>query len=174
MRTRTVTVLLTALAVLVLGAGTSSAAQTAGLAAPRTGHATATLAHLIASGPGWTLVGSGAPSTGQARARPQTLTSCGWVTCSLYLSRAQTRWLNYNIALAGGGVTGLGAFCGLMALVSNVAAVFVGVGCVAVVAVYGGFIVNAITHAAADNGCFRIRYPALAFYDDHSSFCHNT
>jgi hypothetical protein len=64
---------------------------------------------------------------------------CGWVTCSLYLSRSQTRWLNDNIALAG-----------------------------------GGFILNAMTHAAGDNGCFRIRYPALAFDDDLSSFCHNT
>ena len=105
---------------------------------------------------------------------PRTVYDCGWVTCSVYLSRAQTRWLNYNIALAGGGIAGLVAFCGLMALVSNVAAVFVGVGCAAIVAIYGGFIINAITHAAADNGCFRIRYPTWAFYDDHSVFCHNT
>ena len=43
----------------------------------------------------------------------------------------------------------------------------------AIVAIYGGIIINAITHASGDNGCFRIRYPAWAFYDDHSGFCHN-
>jgi hypothetical protein len=42
--------------------------------------------------------------------------------------------------------------------------------------VLGVFLLNALSHGAGDNGCLRIRYGALptAFYDDHSSFCHDT
>ena len=184
MRVRSVMVVATALATLALGVGTSSPASAAVVGAgsrvtsARTTGTGAELSartgHVVASGPGWTLVGSGSLTARLSLAHPNTVYTCGWVTCSVYLSRAQTGWLNYNIALAGGGIAGLAAFCGLMALVSNVGAVFVGIGCAAIVAIYGGFIINAITHAAADNGCFRIRYPAWAFYDDHSSFCHNT
>jgi len=189
MRLRAITVVVTALATVALGVGISTPADAAvrvtGTAAGASGVVTvgapseagstaAWVGHVVASGPGWTLVGSGPRTPRSPLARPNTVYDCGWVTCSVYLSRAQTRWLNYNIALAGGGIAGLAAFCGLIALVSNVAAIFVGVGCAAVVAIYGGFIINAITHAAADNGCFRIRYPAWAFYDDHSGFCHNT
>jgi hypothetical protein len=184
MRIRSAMVAFTAVTAMVVGVTNASPANAATTSARP---ANATAAHAVAAGPGWVLVGEGAPtgrvaspvalttlSSGSALARPNTVYDCGWVTCSLYLSRSQTRWLNYNIAVAGGGFAGLGAFCGLMALISNVGAVFVGVGCAAAVAIYGGFILNAITHAAADNGCFRVRYPGLAFYDDHSSFCHNT
>ena len=43
----------------------------------------------------------------------------------------------------------------------------------------GTFLYNAIIHAADDNGCLRIRYSAAgglaaAFYDDHSTYCHNS
>lgn len=55
-------------------------------------------------------------------------------------------------------------------------AAFVAVGCGVVVAVYGGFIMNALSHAAGDNGCFRMErsiFGYYAFYDDHSGYCHN-
>ncbi len=173
MKLRLLTIVCSAFTVVAILLGLTPAANAAEPARP-----TPTASHVVAQGPGWLIVGSGSRSTGRPSAQPgmspSTVYDCGWVTCSVYLSRSQTRWLNYNIALAGGGLAGLGAFCGLMALVSNVAAIFVGVGCAVVVAIYGAFIINAITHAAGDNGCFRIRYPAWAFYDDHSGFCHNT
>jgi hypothetical protein len=99
------------------------------------------------------------------------------VSCSLYLSRAQTRWLNYNVAAAGGIYGGGGVvLCAGLAAISTAGAAFVAVGCAVVIAVYGGFIQNALSHAASDNGCLRMRYGALgyAFYDDHSGFCHST
>ena len=158
--------------------GTASAAEPPG--------AIPSGSHVVASGPGFVIVGEGARvehpqgamkiTRGSGTATPLSVTDCGWVSCSLYLSRAQTRWLNYNIALAGGALASGAAFCGLAALISGLAAVFVGIGCAVFWAVYGAFLWNAVTHAAGDNGCLRIRYGALgfAFYDDHSGFCHNT
>lgn len=78
---------------------------------------------------------------------------CGWASCSLYLNRAQTRWLNDNVAAAGGVYGGGGiALCAGLAAISSAGAAFVAVGCGVVIAVYGGFIQNALSHAAADNG----------------------
>lgn len=111
---------------------------------------------------------------GSVAASPMTVVNCGIVTCSLYLSRAQTRQLNTNIIAAGGGIAGLAASCGLFSLMSGPAAPIVAVACGVSISVYGGFMLNAVSRAAGDNGCLRVRYPALAFYDDHSSYCHNT
>ena len=111
------------------------------------------------------------------RGRTFAVIACGWVSCSLYLSRAQTRWLNYNVSAAGGIYGGGGIIlCAGLTAISTVGAGFVAIGCAVVVAVYGAFIQNALTHAAADNGCLRMRYGVLgyAFYDDHSGFCHAT
>jgi hypothetical protein len=104
--------------------------------------------------------------------------TCGFTSCSVYLSRSDTSWLNWNIYLAGGGLTGLAASCGLFALASGPGAVAVAVACAGGIAVYGGAMLNAIYHAASDNGCLRVRYyPNLpgvfAFYDDHSRHCHD-
>jgi hypothetical protein len=115
-------------------------------------------------------------------ARPttaKTVINCGWVTCSLYLSRAQTRQLNTNIILAGGGFAGLATSCGLFALMSGPAAVITTVACGVEITVYGAFMLNAVSRAAGNNGCLRVRYvpgptPTLVFYDDHSGYCHNT
>ena len=102
--------------------------------------------------------------------------NCGVITCSLYLTRAQTKELNYNIDLAGGGLLGLGASCTLFALMGGVAGIIVAAGCGAEIGVYGGWFVDTVKHAAGNNGCLRVRYAPdglLAFYDDHSSFCRN-
>lgn len=118
-----------------------------------------------------------------AAARPttaKTLINCGYVTCSLYLSRAQTQQLNTNINLVGnGGIGGLAASCGLFALMSGPASVVVTVACGIDILTYGAFLLNAISRAAGNNGCLRVRYvpgpvSTLAFYDDHSGYCHNT
>lgn len=80
------------------------------------------------------------------------------------LSRTQTRWLNYNVAAAGGIYGGGGiALCAGLAAISTAGAAFVAVGCGVVIAVYGGFIQNALSHAASDNGCLRMRYGALGY-----------
>lgn len=168
----------------VLVVGAASVAQATPASAP-TASAAPVTGHVVASGPGYVIVGEGAPIRSTApltvtatgnQAIPLSVTNCGWVSCSFYLSRAQTKSLNYNIAVAGGFYAGAGAFCAAAALISGIGAVFVGIGCAALWAIYGGFLWNALTHAAADNGCLRIRYGVLgfAFYDDHSGYCHNS
>jgi hypothetical protein len=138
---------------------------------------------LIAQGDGWSLY-TDAVSVKKAKVvksnvpgsvSPMYTVNCGIITCSLYLSRSETRTANYDIALYGGGIAGLAAACGLLTLITGPAGVVVGVACGVAIAVDGAFLLNAITHAAADNGCLRIRWGALptAFYDDHSSYCHD-
>ena len=103
--------------------------------------------------------------------------NCGDITCSLYLTRAQTKELNYNIDQAGGGIDGLAASCGLFALMGGPAGIIVATGCGSEILVYRGFFLHAVSHAAGTNGCLRVRYVPgglLAFYDDHSRYCHNT
>jgi len=135
--------------------------------------------HIVASGPGFVIVGEGAaikPST-SGRLQPMSVNYCGWASCSLYLNRQQTHRLSYNISLLGGGLAALTASCALFALLTGPAAVVSGFGCAAVMAIWGGFILNAVSHADAENGCLRVRYgaPWLAgFYNDHSGYCHNT
>ena len=112
-------------------------------------------------------------------ATPMTVVNCGIVTCSVYLSRSQTRAANYDIALYGGGLAALAAACSPIAAMTGPAAGFVEFACLADIAIEGAFLYTAITHAAGDNGCLRIRYSAAgglaaAFYDDHSTYCHNS
>jgi hypothetical protein len=62
----------------------------------------------------------------------------------------------------------------MTALGSGPVAVFTGMGCGMLVVVGGVFLLNAIQHGAADNGCLRIRGPIpFGFYDDHSSYCYD-
>jgi hypothetical protein len=110
---------------------------------------------------------------------PNTVGTCGWVTCSVYLSRAQTKAINQDIVLSGGGVGGLVAACGALAAVAPPISLLVSAACTVDVSYYGWFMLNAINRAAGDNGCLRIRYVpnhiwAMAFYDDHSNYCHDT
>lgn len=117
--------------------------------------------------------------------------ACAGTDCSVYLTRAETRKLNDNVNLEGGGVVGLGVSCGLFTLMSGPAGVIVAVACGAGIAIYGGVLLNVIAHAASDNGCLRIKFrairvhvpfthitkyvpfaPGLGFDDDHSGYCH--
>jgi hypothetical protein len=106
-----------------------------------------------------------------------TVVDCGIVTCSMYLSRPQTIWANYNISLFGGGIAALAMACTAIAAMTGPAAPFVEFACVAGIAVEGTFLLNTIIRTAGDNGCLRIRTSvagglAAAFYDDHSTYCH--
>lgn len=139
---------------------------------------------LVAEGEGWSIYAEAASAASvkvsqvqvAGSVTPMTVVDCGIITCSLYLSRAQTRQMNTNILAYGGGIAGLAASCGLFGLLTGPAAPIVVVACGVEIGVLGGFLLNAISRAAGDNGCLRIRYGALptAFYDDHSSYCHNT
>jgi hypothetical protein len=88
--------------------------------------------------------------------------------------------MNYDINLYGGGVAALGVACGLPTVLGGPGGVIVAVGCGLGVLAYGTFLLNAVSHAAGDKGCRRIRYvPSnplggfgpLTFYDDHSAYC---
>ncbi len=130
---------------------------------------------LVASGPGYQIyakVPQG--STMAISPTPLSVTNCGIINCSLYLSRAQTKWLQYNVQAWGGGLNGLAASCGLFALMAGPASIYVAVACGAGILVYGGFMQNALAHAAASNACLRVQYPFLSFYNDNSGYCHNT
>jgi hypothetical protein len=83
--------------------------------------------------------------------------------------------LNTNINLAGGGVAGLAATCGLFSLMAGPAGPVAAVACGAEIIVYGAFMLNAVSRAAGDNGCFAVSYGAggFLFYDNRSSFCKN-
>ena len=170
-------------------AATATTSASTTIAAPSTAAAKPPAAGtVVATGPGWVLVGEGgrvAPSASTQRlatdfaVSPMSVTNCGYSSCSLYFSRSQTQWLHTNIAAAGGIYGGGGIIiCAALAAASTVGAAFVAAGCTAVLAVYGGFIQNALNRAAGDNGCFRMRYfgayGLAEFYDDHSGYCHNT
>lgn len=131
---------------------------------------------LVAEGDGWRLYAEVPKVHGAGGVTPMTVVDCGYVTCSVYLSRAQTQWAQYNVNALGGGLIGLGAACATISTMSGPAAPFVAIACGAEVATLGVFLSNALSHAAGDNGCLRIRYGVLptAFYDDHGSFCYNT
>jgi hypothetical protein len=176
-------------ALLTVASGTSQAATVADLPSSVTAQQApepSTAGSVISATSGSLVVGEGArlPQSHplhttliEAGGRTFAVVDCGWVSCSLYLSRAQTRWLNYNVAAAGGIYGGGGiVLCAGLAAISTAGAAFVAAGCAVVIAVYGGFIQNALGHEASDNGCLRMRYGLLgyAFYDDHSSFCHST
>lgn len=123
------------------------------------------------------ITASGAAAAAQVAASPQLVNNCGFLSCSIYFSRSETKQINNDIALAGGGIGGLAAACTLLALFPPPAGVILAAVCAAGVALEGAFFLNALTHAAGDNGCLRIRYGIDAtppsFYDDHSGYCMN-
>ena len=160
--------------------GFGASAQAAGLtpAAHPTSAAQFTPAVQLTSAAQYTQAGHLTPAAHPFIARSGYVQTCGFTTCSVYLSRSDTSWLNWNIYWAGGGVAGLAASCGLLSAMTGPAVGVVIAACAAGVAVYGGAMLNAIYHAASDNGCLRVRYypniPGIyAFYDDHSRFCHD-
>lgn len=143
-------------------------------------------ATVLATGPGFTVVanglipgvtpmqlGAGSNAAATAKLRSNLEANCGYITCSVYLSQRQTRTANYDISLYGGGIAGLAAACGIIGAMSGPAVPYVVAACGVTIAVEGALFLNAVTHAASDNGCLRIRYGALPtwFYDDHSQYC---
>jgi hypothetical protein len=158
------------LMVIGMAVATSSSSSAAPIA---TGEPTQVL---VDSGPGWQIYAT-VPSgwTASTSPIPLSVINCGIITCSVYLSRAQTKSLQNNVNAYGGGLVGLAASCGLFALMTGPAAVYVTVACAALIGVYGGFMLNALSHAASSHYCLRVRYPIpLAFYSDNSGYCHNT
>ena len=182
MKTRRFTALSASLAAGLVAVGVLAGPTPAHAAATRPAPAQQTF---LAEGPGWSIY-TESPTIPTATAvhiarpdgvKPLTVINCGWVTCSEYLSRAQTGQLNTNIILAGGGFGGLAVSCGLFTLMSGPAAVIVAVACGVSITIYGAFMLNAVARAAGNHGCLRVRYgggAALFFYDDHSSYCRDT
>lgn len=147
--------------------------------------------HIVASGPGFVIVGEGsrvtpngplsiAPSpSGTSRQLlrgaplPLSVTNCGWVTCSLYLSVMQTQSLYYAFLSIGGVATGAGGLCALLDLYPGVAGVLSSVGCYFFYAMYLWNFNAALTQAGNDGYCLRIRYglTGLAFFSDASQYC---
>ena len=159
------------LAMAAAGAGMANAAP----AQPPTQNAASVQSEVVARGDGWILVGSGHKVAGNltegAAATPDSVTHCGWITCSIYLSRAQT--LNsyyYVLGMGGAPLANLVRLCGY----ADFAGPFAAVGCAAVVAAGGIFLWNAISGAAQTGGCLRVRFPIpFGFYNDHSQWCHD-
>lgn len=126
-----------------------------------------------------TVTQPGAAGAREAAVNPQFTGTCGIITCSIYFTRGETRQINNDILLAGGGIAGLAVTCGLLALFPPPAGVILAVICGVGITVDGAFFLNAVSHAAADNGCLRIRYTGVilltpvGYYDDHSSNCTN-
>ncbi len=99
--------------------------------------------------------------------------TCGWVTCSIYISHQKTaevdNWVQMN-SHTGSVVVDFvaNAACGEDPI------------CVVVVEVDLGRFLDALHHAATTNGCLRVRYIRdrdhsypVGFYADHSSTCHS-
>ncbi|MEV6557534.1 hypothetical protein AB0M22_17580 [Nocardia sp. NPDC051756] len=109
-----------------------------------------------------------------------TVTDCGYVTCSYYLTRSQVRWLYKNInASLGAGIGISAAICGAMAVIGGPLAI----ACVAYVAIWGGRLMDAVNQAKERNACVRIRTVAndnfetlviTGIYVDNSGFCHDS
>jgi len=102
---------------------------------------------------------------------------CGWVTCSYYFTRSQTRKANTNINLVGGGINGLAASCAFIAAMGGPAAPIVAAACGVSIVAYGSFLLDAIQRAAASNKCLRVRWLVVgggySFYADGSKYCKN-
>lgn len=147
--------------------------------------------HIVASGPGFVIVGEGsrlapngpmsiAPipsisSTQLSRGTPLPLsvTNCGWVTCSLYLSVMQTQSLYYAFLSIGGVAAGAGSLCSLLNLYPGVAGILSSFGCYFFYSMYLWNFNAALTQAGNDGYCLRIRYglTGLAFFSDASQYC---
>jgi len=128
-----------------------------------------------------------APPTAAAVTQPATaplttaaITDCGFATCSLYLSKSQTKSVaNYLLRNQNAGTA-------TMATAAAAACAATGIGALAAIlcggagAIYGGRLIDQFVHASNTNGCIRIRYydpPGLAppavlgVYSDHSKYC---
>jgi hypothetical protein len=115
-------------------------------------------------------------SSSIAASSPFTL-HCGFVTCSVYLSRAFTRWLCGRLCPYSNASTAT------IAAVAAVACAPVGgigaVVCAGAAAIWGGFFIDKLGQASSKNQCLRIRYiPAptptpVGLYSDRSKYCHN-
>lgn len=112
---------------------------------------------------------------------------CHPTECSWYVTRAQTRQLNAKILpWKDYGQAGVTFVCALLGGVPA-AGLYLAASCGFVGSVYFSSIVNAISHAAAENGCLRLDIPRSlspytfamiggipSFSADDSSYCHNT
>jgi hypothetical protein len=145
--------------------------------------------HIVASGPGFVIVGEGAriatthplsistssPGSQQVGGKPVpfSVTNCGWVTCSVYLSVMQTQWFYNNLIFAGGIYAGIGGFCDLTSQIPGLTGAFAAWGCGAVWAIYGGYLFQTLSNAAQDWNCLRVRFglTGLEFYNDYSIYC---
>ncbi len=109
----------------------------------------------------------------QVKLSKRAIRNCGWLTCSLYLSKKQTKWLKNNISAAGGIWAGAATICGAASLISGIGAIIVGITCSAFWAIYGGFLWNAVKRAAKKKQCLRVRhaYATFGFYSDSSRYC---
>ncbi len=171
--------LVAAAAIGVLVPATGTSAEAAGTAKPAAAGVAAMTdgptapQRVVAEGDGWIITTDAKNIPGLVR--PATTVDCGVVRCTLYLTRSQTKSLNNNINLAGGGIGGLAASCGLFSLMAGPAGPVVATVCGVEVLVYGGFMLNAVSRAAGDNGCFAVSYGlgGFLFYDNNSSFCKN-
>lgn len=117
------------------------------------------------------------PTPGSKLMHPYGTSDCGTFSCSYYFTRSETHKIHRNIALYGGGINGLAASCGLIALISGPASSVVAMVCGVSIAMYGQFFLNAVNHAHEDNKCLRIRWGTgvggYAFYSDGGKFCKN-
>ena len=110
--------------------------------------------------------------------------NCGIVTCSLYLTRAETANLWARLRQYDG--SSYAAIAGASAIACSVAvapvsgpfAVVAGVVCAAAGAVYGSFFLDKLKQSANSGNCLRIRYtspygvPTPNFlYNDNSQYC---
>lgn len=148
-----VTAVMVILAMLALDVSSASAAPsvTAGTASLSSSASSASSA-IVASGPGWTIVGSGkkladSPSAA-GNVTPATVYNCGWVTCSVYFSRYDTLRFHSHVQALGGGISALGALCADAVFAGGVAVV---AGCAALVILGGAFLLNAINGAAGSD-----------------------
>lgn len=121
------------------------------------------------------------PTEPQPPNNPKIVMDCGYVTCSAYLSRGLTKWVERKInpvANAGTKIMAGAASmaCGIAAIESGPGAIAAGTFCGVVAAVYGDAFVNTVRTASSRNECVRVRFvpPYVAIvglYNDNSGYC---
>lgn len=132
-----------------LGVGLAPASQATLLPPKRT--------EVVAKGPGFVMVGSGARLAPDAIPASYGKFTCGWTSCSLYFTRKATKNLHTNTTAATAVYGSAGLFCALPAIASGPGAAFVGASCGAFWAAQGGFIFNAVNRAEKKKGCLQIK-----------------
>jgi hypothetical protein len=124
---------------------------------------------IVDAGPGWVLVGEGQKTTPKpGEVGTNSHQDCGYISCSLWFTRGETKNINKRINLYGGGIAGLGLACGYIASIAGPAGPMIGLLCGAAIITYGTFFLDAVTRAAADNKCLRIRSGPGQPYTFHS------